>query len=189
MPKLVIATLGTAVAAAALVCAGSASAYTATVGGLAGACSQAAKDGKHDERALEFCSLALASEPLNVHDRAGTFVNRGAMHLLNKENAEAHADFAAAIRIEPDMGEAHVGEGGYLISQQRYRDAEAEITHGITLDTEQPERAYYFRGVARWGQDDYRGAYFDFKKAAELKPGWTDPVDQLVYFKVTPTTP
>ncbi|MEI9963608.1 MAG: hypothetical protein WDM92_01760 [Caulobacteraceae bacterium] len=160
--------------------------FQAEVGGLAGRCSTEARLGRHDDAAIDLCTRALAAESLTERDRAGTYVNRGAMHLLNKENAQAHDDFAQAVRIDPQLGEAHVGEGGYLISQQRYREAEAEISRGLDLATEQPEKAYYFRGIARWGQDDYKGAYLDFKHAVALKPDWADPKEQLAYFTVTP---
>jgi len=161
-------------------------AITLTIGGLAGACSSAAKAGEFDQHALDLCTMAIASEPLNPHDLAGTHVNRGAMELLARDHEAAHADFVEALRIDPNMGEAHIGEGAYLVSQERWADAEAEITRGLSLGSEEPEKGYYFRGLARWGQENFKGAYFDFKKALELKPGWNLPKEQLANFKVTP---
>jgi len=165
---------------------GPALAFQQVIGGKAGACSQAARQGRADDAALDLCGQALAGEALNSHDLAGTYVNRGAIHLLRRENALAHADFQAALKVQPGMGEAMIGEGGYLISQERWAEAEASISRGLEAGTEEPEKGYYFRAVARWAQDDFKGAYFDFLKASELKPGWDLPRRELAHFTVTP---
>ena len=165
---------------------GTALGFEVTVGGLAGQCSSNAKQGLHDPHALEICTQALDEPSLNAHDRAGTYVNRGAMEVLNRDWEEARQDFSQALRIKPDMGEAHIGEGVYLISMQRWPEAEAEVSRGLDLGSEEPEKGYYFRGLARWGQEDFKGAYFDFRKASQLKPGWSLPRQQLANFKVSP---
>ena len=90
--------------------------FELTIGGLAGQCSSNAKQGLHDPHALEICTKALDEATLNAHDRAGTYVNRGAMEALNRDWEEARQDFSQALRIKPDMGEAHIGQGVYLIS-------------------------------------------------------------------------
>ncbi len=164
--------------------ANAARAYSVVVGGLAGQCSSEAKLGATPDHAIGVCTAALARDLLNQRDRAGTFVNRGAMYLLSRDFEPAHADFQQAMRLQPDMGEAHVGEGGYLLTQERFAEAEAEISRGIELGTEQSEKAYYIRGVARWAQDDFKGAYLDFQKASQLRPGWELPRQQLTHFSV-----
>ncbi len=69
---------------------------------------------------------------------------------------------------------------------ERWPEAEASISRGLELGSEEPEKGYYFRGLARWGQDNFKGAYDDFHKALALRPGWNLPQQQLAYFKVTP---
>lgn len=184
MRRYRLAAAGAAGAIAALCFGGSASAVTLVIGGMAGQCYNYAKAGRYDGDALDICSRALNVEPLSMRDRAGTHVNRGAMLLRAKNYEAAHADFQEALRLQPGMGEAHVGEGAYLITMQRYAEAEPLLTRGIELGIEEPEKGYYFRGVARWGRDDYKGAYLDFTKASQLKPGWSLPKEQLTYFKV-----
>ena len=184
MRRYRLAAAGAAGVIAALCVTTSANAITMVIGGLAGQCYNYAKDGRYDFSAQDVCSRALSAEPLSAHDRAGTYVNRGAMLLRAKNYEAAHADFREALRIQPGMGEAHVGEGAYLITMQRYAEAEPLLTRGIELGIEEPEKGYYFRGVARWGRDDYKGAYLDFTKASQLKPGWSLPREQLAYFKV-----
>jgi tetratricopeptide (TPR) repeat protein len=188
MRRRLLATAGAAIVLASLSTPAPARAFETVVGGLAGACSRAAKEGRSDSRAMDLCSKALAGEPLNGHDRAGTYVNRGAMRLMNRDYDLAHADFQAALRIMPKMGEAMIGEGGYLISMERWPEAEAWISRGIAAGSEESEKAYYFRGIARWAQDDFKGAYLDFRKASELKPNWRLPKQQLTHFQVRPAS-
>ncbi len=164
--------------------AGGAQALTLVIGGLAGECSTRARAGRNDADSRDLCARAISFEPLNDHDRAGTYVNRGSMELGARLNEDAHADFRAALRIMPSMGEAHVGEGAYLISQERFPEAEAELNQGLSLGSEEPEKGYYFRAIARWGQDNFKGAYDDFNKAIALKPTWSLPREQLKNFRV-----
>jgi tetratricopeptide (TPR) repeat protein len=159
-------------------------AATMVFGGLPGQCSNLARTGRHDPDALDICTEALSASGLSLHDLAGTYVNRGSMELGARLNEDAHGDFRHALKLEPRMGEAHVGEGAYLVSQERFADAEAEISQGLTLGSEQPEKAYYFRAIARWGQNDFKGAYEDFNKAIALKPDWALPREQLKNFHV-----
>ena len=173
-----------AAAALALAAADAAQAATMVIGGLAGECSNRARAGRIDSDSRDLCARAISFEPLNQHDLAGTYVNRGSMELGGRLNEDAHSDFMAAMRILPSMGEAHVGEGAYLITQERFPEAEAQINQGMKLGSEEPEKGYYFRAVARWGQDNFKGAYDDFNKAIALKPAWSLPRQQLKNFKV-----
>jgi Tfp pilus assembly protein PilF len=178
------AAAGAAVAFSMVAGLGTAQALTLVVGGMAGQCFSDAKAGRFDAEALENCSRALSGEALNIHDRAGTYVNRAAMEMRSKDYGAAHRDFQEAMRISPGLGEAHVGEGAYYITQEQYAAAEPELSRGLQLGIEEPEKAYYFRGVARWGKEDFKGAYLDFKKASELKPGWSLPREQMANFHV-----
>lgn len=184
MRRFMLAAAGLTAAATALALCGTAHAVTLVFGGLAGECFQQAKAGRSDPDALAVCTRALDGESLNNHDLAGTYINRGAMEMRAKDYAAAHADFRAAMKVMPGMGEAYIGEGAYFITQERYAEAEPQLTRGIALGIEEPEKAYYFRGVARWGEDDYKGAYYDFKKASDLKPNWSLPREQMANFHV-----
>jgi tetratricopeptide (TPR) repeat protein len=164
-------------------------AITLVLGGVAGECFQDAKAGRTDPAAIDICTQALSGGGLDAHDLAGTYVNRGAMELSGKDYAAAHRDFQAAMKAMPKLGEAYVGEGAYLVSQERYAEAEPLLTKGLALGLEEPEKGYYYRGVARWGQNDFKGAYLDFKKASELKPNWAPPREQLSNFHVEPAQP
>ena len=124
MRNLVLAASGAALAISAWAACGQASAFETVVGGYAGGCYAAGKAGRSDQKSLDLCNMALTGELLDTHDRAGTYVNRGAMELLNRDYEAANNDFVAALKLAPSMGEAHIGRGVYLISMERFADAE-----------------------------------------------------------------
>ena len=159
---------------------------TVSVGGMALECSLSAKAGKATPEAFRACSEALVTEPLNQHDLYGTYVNRGTLHLIRNESHDALKDFDIAKAGAPMLGEGFVNRGAALINLGRAKEAEPEITRGIEMGTEEPEKAYYNRGLARWWLEDFKGAYEDLKKAQALKPDWAAPGQVLVNFTVTP---
>ncbi|MEO6338657.1 MAG: tetratricopeptide repeat protein [Caulobacteraceae bacterium] len=163
-----------------------ASALDTIFGGFASGCARNAKVGSATNENINGCTDALMSELLTERDRAATMVNRGTLYLVRQNWDAAKADFDMAARIQPKMGESYVNRGAALIGMGRLPEAEAQITYGLTFNPELPERAYYNRALARWRMDNVKGAYFDFRKALELKPGWEDATKQLAYFTVSP---
>lgn len=160
-------------------------AVTVIGGGLAQACSQQVKLGRADRELLELCTASIEQEALRRRDRAGTFVNRGIVSLRLRDLDDALADFRRAENLNPTVGEIFVNRGAALIGKNRFGDALAEIDKGIALGVEEPEKAYYNRAIAREGLDDMKGAYLDYRKAAELDPTWQLPTTQLARFTVT----
>ncbi len=156
------------------------------IGGMASACARAAKVANASDEAVNGCSDALIAEILTDRDRAATMVNRGTLYLVRKNWDTAMADFDTAISLQPKMGEAYVNRGAALLGMGHLAEAESQITFGLTFDPELPERAYFNRALARWRMDNVKGAYLDFRKALELKPGWEDATKELTYFTVTP---
>jgi tetratricopeptide (TPR) repeat protein len=154
-------------------------------GGLAHDCSLAARDGRADRSAVEICTLALDNEPLGPRERAGTFVNRGVIRLRMRDYPAAKADFDHAIRENGQLGDAYVNRGAAMIGLKRYPEGLADIDRGIALGSDEPEKAWYNRGLVHEKLDDMKSAYFDYRKALELKPGWDMPQRELRRFTVT----
>ena len=169
--------------------AGQALANTTVIGGgFAEDCSQSARavsanQTPHSE-AIHECTLALETEVLGAHDLASTYVNRGVLHLAMADYADALKDFDSAIVIEPRLGEAFVNRGAALIGQGRDADGVAEIDRGLAFRPGEPEKAYFNRALAKERLNDLKGAYFDYKRAAELKPGWIMAQTELARFTV-----
>lgn len=155
-------------------------------GGLADACSRLAIEGRSDEYSLSTCTYALETESLVKRDRAATLVNRGVIQLRRKKYEAANRDFDAAIRLQPALGEAWVNRGAALIAQRRWEEGKADITRGLELGSDEPEKAYFNRALAWEALDDMEAAWRDYRKASELKPDWDAPRKELARFTVTP---
>lgn len=148
-------------------------------------CYSAAIEGRADRAAIDTCTGALENEAFGSRDRAATLVNRGVVYLHRREWAEALADFDRAIGMRPQLGEAHVDRGAALIMLRDYAGAIQAITHGLTLDPEDPHEAYFNRGLAHEYSGDIRAAYLDYRRAAELAPEWPRPQLEMARFTVT----
>jgi tetratricopeptide (TPR) repeat protein len=164
-------------------------AFTVFGNGLAQLCSQTAKNLERGiappSHAIEDCSTAIDYESLPQRDLAGTHINRGILYMSRMAYAEAKRDFDAALAIMPTIGEAYVDRGAALVGLRSYRDAIADIDRGLALNSDEPEKAYFNRGLAHEGLDDVQAAYRDYARAAELKPGWAPPINELSRFTVT----
>lgn len=163
----------------------SASASVLVLGeGLAPACSQAAFAGRSDRESIATCSRALEEGGLARRDRAGTLVNRGIMLTRARAYADAGRDFEAAIRLNPDLGEAFVNRGVLAMADARYDLALADINKGLKLGVDEPAKAYFNRALAHEGLGDAKSAWLDYRKAQELAPDWDAPARMLVRFRV-----
>ncbi|KSB88441.1 hypothetical protein AS593_05140 [Caulobacter vibrioides] len=151
-------------------------------GGMAKDCSEAVIRGRSDEDTMRLCNSALEAETLSMGDRARTLVNRGVIQLRRQAYVEARADFDAAGRIEPKLGEVYVNRGAALVAEDRFAEGRSEIDRGLALGVKQPERAYFNRALANENLGDVKAAYYDFQRAAELDPKWTAPKEELARF-------
>jgi tetratricopeptide (TPR) repeat protein len=153
--------------------------------GPADDCYKAAKFGAAPVDGIQSCTQAIATQTMSDHDLAGTYVNRGVIYMAMASFVPAQHDFEAAMKLDPKMGEAVVNHGGALIALRRYADGIAEISRGLDLNPSEPEKAYFNRALAYESLDDLKAAYYDYSKAAELKPGWDEPRAELSRFTVT----
>ncbi len=160
--------------------------YIISSGGLARSCYMAARMGRATAETLGQCTASLENDPLDLRDRAGTFINRGTLRLHQKAWALALADFDAAIALQPQIGEGHVNRAAALIGLARPAEAVAASDRGLALNPSEPEKAYFNRATARELTGDVEGAYQDYMKAVDLAPQWNAPKLELKRFTVTP---
>ena len=167
-------------------------AVTVLGGGLAEACSKAAKVASRsalaDDTGIRICSLAIENEALATRDLAGTYVNRGILRMTRSWYRDAESDFNMALYLLPVMGEAYVNRGAARIGERRFSEGLVDIDKGLTLNPEEPEKAYFDRALAHEYLDDMKAAYFDYLKASELKPDWDAPKKELARFTVSHAT-
>lgn len=147
-------------------------------------CSLAAQHGHATSETIKGCTMSIQHEGLAGRELAGTYVNRGVLHLVSGNYVAAEGDFDTALSIDPSLGEAYINRGAAQIAQRRWSQGIADIDRGLPLKPEQPEKAYFNRALAREQIEDIRGAYADYQKAIELAPTWTLPKEELKRFTV-----
>jgi tetratricopeptide (TPR) repeat protein len=147
-------------------------------------CYIAAKFGDKLRRGVDDCTAAMVPG-LPKHDIAGMLVNRGVIHLSYARYGLAIDDFNASIKLDGTIGDAYVNRGAALIALKKYAEGRADIDKGLPLGPDEPQKAYYNRGLADDYLDDERAAYFDYLKASQLDPDWDAPKKELTRFTVS----
>lgn len=147
-------------------------------------CYVSAVNGASDRTSIAVCDLALNHDFLTRVDRAATHVNRGVLHLRRGADARALSDFEHSAALNPSVGEAHLMRGIALLQLGRLGEANDALSQAITLNVSRPERAYYYRGAANEEAGNAHAAYADYRRAADLAPGWRSPQTELARFQV-----
>ncbi|MDB5481186.1 MAG: hypothetical protein JWO83_2239 [Caulobacteraceae bacterium] len=147
-------------------------------------CYIAAKFGDKQHRGVADCTAAMVMG-LSKHDVAGMLVNRGVIYLGYATYGLAIDDFNASIKLDATIGDAYVNRGAALIAQKKYAEGRADIDKGLPLGPDEPQKAYYNRGLADDYLDDEKAAYFDYLKASQLDPDWDAPKKELTRFSVS----
>ena len=137
-----------------------------------------------DMRPVDLCTAALDDRDLTGRDLAGTYVNRGVLEFIGADYAAALKDFDKSVAIDDSIGEAHANRGATLVAMKRWADSIQAIDKGIALGSAEMEKSYYNRAIANEELGNIKGAYYDYQKALELKPGWEQPTQQLTRFSV-----
>jgi tetratricopeptide (TPR) repeat protein len=164
-----------------------ASAQVSIIGeGLARDCFEAAKF-QHTSlgEGETVCTQALQGELMKPTERSATYINRGVLRMRQELFDSAMADFRTAKKITPEQGAIFLNEGAVFILNGEHSDALAALNHAIALNSPDLHAAYYNRAVAKERTGDIAGAYFDYKKALELNPGWALATSELARFEVS----
>ena len=135
-------------------------------------------------RSLVVCDDAVARAKDARDELAASYVNRGVIHLARLEYAAALSDSDAALRLKASLPQALVNRGVALSAQGHNKDAIAAFTQALALASSHPERIYFNRALALEDVGDAKGAYLDYRKAAQLDPTWDMPKQQLARFTV-----
>ncbi len=169
----------------ALPMAASAQITVSTSNGLAHDCFVFAKAGIKVREGVQICTAALRNAPLNTHDKAATYDNRGVLLNMINEVDRAEADFKSAIALEPGLGDPHVNLGSMLIRKKQFSEAIAQIDKGLALGMSFPQIGYYNRALAWDYLGRYPQAYADYKRTLEYDPSFKLASERLKDFVVT----
>jgi tetratricopeptide (TPR) repeat protein len=159
-------------------------AITVLGNGLARSCFEYAEFGGIARDGVQTCNNAIEETALPVKDLAATYINRGILKSRTEDPEGALADYNKGLSLDAALGEGYVDRGAVMIVLRRYDDALADIDKGISLGSNRLEIAYYDRAIVQEALGNIRGAYQDYKKAAEIKPDFTLAIEQLSRFRV-----
>ena len=133
---------------------------------------------------MKVCDQAV-DRAKGMHDElAAAYVNRSVIHLALQQYDAALADSDAAIQITASIPQAHINRGIALSAEKRSKEASQAFTDALALNPARAEIVYFDRAMAREDDGDMKGAYLDYRKAAQLAPTWDTPKQQLSRFNV-----
>ena len=146
----------------------------------------AAEEAHWKADAINACDDALSGAVMDQRDTAATYVNRGILEMSRENYGVAENNFHSALKVIPNLAEAHVDLGSTLIDMKRYQDGVKETELGLTLKSKEPERGYYNLGIAYEHLGDLQKAYESYRQASTLAPAWQEPKDEMARFTVEP---
>jgi tetratricopeptide (TPR) repeat protein len=153
--------------------------------GLAKECFDAAKGSSvRYEIGIATCSRAINTQSMTRANRAATYINRGVLMMRAGRYDSALTDYDRAKNIDADTGAVYLNTGAAHIYMKDYDLALPALDKAIELDSQDLFAAYYNRGLVKEYTGDVTGAYYDFKKSLELKPGWVQAEQQLARFTI-----
>ena len=133
--------------------------------------------------AVRTCTEAL-SDPLTRADKAATHVNRGVLLMRRGESDKAVLDYERALELSPELTEAYINYSAALYYERRDDEALAAINTALELGTDKEAEALFNRALIYDRKEDARRAYYDLKRALELKPGWDIAEDAISRYTV-----
>jgi tetratricopeptide (TPR) repeat protein len=134
--------------------------------------------------AIDTCSQAIARSWSTVGETANAFVNRGTLYLIQGQNDKAINDFTQAIKADPSQAAAYNDRGVALSATHHQADAIKDFSQALALKAGNADHVLFNRAMAYEDSGDLKRAYLDYRKAAELNPGWSEPARQLARFNV-----
>ena len=134
--------------------------------------------------AIETCQAAL-SEFLPTKHIAATQVNLGILFMRKGEYTKAQTHYAKAIKMRPNLAEAHINHAASQIYTADYSAAVKSIDMALEIGTDKMPEALYNRAVAYDRLQNYKGAYKDLKQALLHRPDWEPAVALLSGYHVT----
>jgi tetratricopeptide (TPR) repeat protein len=139
---------------------------------------------------VKVCDQAVDRAKDMHNELAAAYINRGVIQLAFQNYDAARADSEAAIRVQSNLPQAHINLGIALSAEKRNKEASLAFSDALALNPSHPEVVYFDRAMSREDDGDMKGAYLDYRKAAQLAPTWDTPKQQLSRFTVghTPTS-
>lgn len=156
--------------------------------GLSRACFEAASFGKNVSKTeIDTCSKALSEQTISSEKRLATYVNRGILYMRDGQYDRAIKDYDTAIKMNDTLGSPHLNKGAALIYKEQYDEAMKSLNTAINLNSADLHAAYFNRALIYERKGNLTAAYYDLKKAIELKPDFQPAIDQVDRYIVEKT--
>jgi tetratricopeptide (TPR) repeat protein len=140
--------------------------------------------GAATDRSLAVCGQAVERAKGTRDELAAAYINRSVIHLARLEYDAALADSDASMHIKSGLPQALINRGIALSAEGRNKEANEAFTGALALAPSHPAIIYFDRALTREDLGDLKGAYLDYRKAAQLDPTWDTPKQQLARFTV-----
>lgn len=132
-------------------------------------------------RAIRACTKALKESIPSYEIKSDLLTQRGFLQLTSGKIEKASRDFKKAAQLSNENEIAYLGQGLAAMENQDYETAISLFNDCKTHNTAAP-LAYYSLGMAKELSGDKAGALKAFQHAAELRPDWEAPREELVRF-------
>lgn len=151
-------------------------------------CFQAVKTGDLGSiSAIRTCTEALSDYTV-LADVPATRVNRGVLYMRKGKIDKAIEDYRAAIRLQPDLAEAHINLGAAYYYNGDDMAALRAINTALDMGTEKRAEALFNRALVHDRMEDAKAAYYDLKEVLELRPDWEEAQSAIARYTVTRRT-
>jgi len=121
---------------------------------------------------LDACNQAISSASTSQDDLESAYYNRGAIHGMAGEYADAAADFTKAIELHPANGNLYRNRALAYLKMGNNESAISDFSNALrlNLDPSLVPDTYNDRGVAYLRNKKAADAISDFTKAIQLRP-------------------
>jgi tetratricopeptide (TPR) repeat protein len=135
------------------------------------------------EEALADLDAALR-EPNDRIVTCWAYTERGDVHAAAGRHEQALADYAAALRVDPDWRHAYTRRGHLYTDTDRQEEAIRDYSEMIRLA---PDNfwGYAFRAEAHGRRGDYAAALADHRRVTELNPQQAEAWGYLAWIRAT----
>lgn len=118
--------------------------------------------------AIEECKQAIALDPKYVDVR----LMLGGIYSISSESDLALAEYDAVLKLQPNNDEAAVFKTQVLVEKERQEEA-LKFIRGFVAKVKDSAAAWFYAGKLEYAKDNTSVAVQNYRKALELRPGFS----------------
>lgn len=133
-------------------------------------------------RAIRACSKAYKASIPRHEIRSTILTRRGLLQLSAGRFDKASRDFRSAAKLNKVNEFAYLGQGYAALMEKDYQTA-AKFFNDCTTHDKAAPLAIYGLAMTRELTGDIKGAVTDYQRAADMRPDWAAPREELARVK------